>query len=159
MQRGEVPSFRLQRGFTYVWVMAAVAVLGIGFASVGPIWHDDVKREREKDALRIGQLYAQAIASYYKSSPGSDKRYPPTLEALLVDTRFVGTYRHLRRLYDDPLRPGRAWGVVRAADGGIRGVFSQSTEEPLRREPLDLGVTMLAAATRYSDWLFAPKVD
>ena len=159
MQCGEVLSFRLQRGFTYVWVMAAVAVLGIGLAAVGPVWHDDVKREREKDALRIGQLYAQAIASYYKSSPGSDKRYPPTLEALLVDTRFVGTYRHLRRLYDDPLRPGRAWCVVRAADGGIRGVFSQSTEEPLRREPLDLGVTMLAAAAKYSDWLFAPKVD
>ena len=48
---------RRQAGFTYVWVLALVAVLGIGLAAIGPMWHDDVKREREKDALRIGQLY------------------------------------------------------------------------------------------------------
>jgi hypothetical protein len=139
--------------------MALVAVLGIGLSAIGPLWRDDARREREKDALRIGQLYAQAIASYYKSSPGSAKRYPPTLDVLLMDTRFVGTVRHMRRLYDDPLQPGRPWGVIRAADGGIGGVYSTSNDEPLRREPLDLGITLLAAATRYSDWKFAPKVD
>lgn len=159
MPRGEIHRADSQHGFTYVWVLMTVAILAIGLAAIGPIWHDEVKREREKDALRVGQLYAQAIASYYKSSPGSEKRYPPTLEALLLDTRFVGTYRHLRRLYDDPLLPGRSWGLVRGPDGGIRGVYSQSAETPLRREPLDLGVTVLSAASKYSEWLFVPKVD
>ena len=86
------------------------------------------------------------------------KAYPPSLDSLLLDTRFVGTYRHIRRLYADPLDPSRAWGIVRAPDGGVRGVFSQSTEAPLRREPLDLGPTILSAASRYSDWHFVPEV-
>ena len=150
---------RTQGGFTYVWALAAVAVVGISLAAIGPSWHDSAKREREKEALRIGQLYAEAIARYYKSSPGSLKVYPPSLDALLLDSRFVGTFRHMRRLYGDPLQPGRMWGVIRAPDGGVRGVFSQSADEPLRREALDLGVTVLAPATKYSDWLFVPKVD
>jgi type II secretory pathway pseudopilin PulG len=139
--------------------MAAVGILGVGLAAIGPLWADAIKREREQELLRVGQLYAQAIASYYKSSPGSQKRYPPSLEALLLDTRFVGTYRHLRRLYADPMQPGQPWGVLRGPDGSVRGVFSQSMDEPLRREVLDLGVTTLPAAHRYSEWQFAPKVD
>lgn len=147
-----------ERGFTYVWVMAWVAVLGIGLAAIGPLWRDEVKREREQELLRIGQLYAQAIASYYKASPGSEKRYPPSLDALLLDTRFVGTFRHLRRLYPDPLQPARAWGLVRAPDGGVQGVYSLSDEAPFRREALDLGVMVLPPAGKYSQWRFVPDV-
>lgn len=159
MRAGSTAPRKAQLGFTYVWVMAMVALLGIGLAAAGPLWADAAKREREQEALRIGQIYARAIASYYKSSPGSLKSYPPSLDALLLDTRFVGTYRHLRRLYADPLKPGQPWGVVRAADGGVRGVFSHSTDRPLRSEPLDLGVTVLPAAQKYSEWQFVPKVD
>lgn len=149
----------VQRGFTYIWAMVAVAVLAIGLAAMGTTWAEASRREREQDLLRIGEIYARAIASYYHSSPGSLKRYPPSLEDLLIDTRFIGTYRHMRRLYADPLRSGQAWGVVRAADGGVRGVYSQSSGQPLRREVLDLGVTVLPAAHQYSEWQFAPKVD
>jgi type II secretory pathway pseudopilin PulG len=159
MRAGRPANGSSERGFTYVWVMTAVAILGVGLAAVGPLWSDAVKREREQELLRIGQIYAQAIGSYYRSSPGSQKRYPPSLEALLLDTRFVGTYRHLRRLYTDPLKPSQAWSVIRAADGGVLGVFSQSVDAPLRREPLDLGITVLPAASKYSDWQFVPKVD
>jgi type II secretory pathway pseudopilin PulG len=148
-----------ERGFTYVWVMALVAVLGIGLAAIGPLWSDDARRERERELLRIGQLYAQAIARYYQASPGSVKRYPPSLESLVLDTRFVGTMRHLRKLYADPVDPSRPWGVVRAPDGGVRGVHSQSDKAPLRTEALDLGITLLPAARTYSDWQFVPKVD
>ncbi|HEX6705219.1 MAG TPA: type II secretion system protein [Albitalea sp.] len=151
--------WRRERGFTYVWVMAMVAVLGIGLAAIGPLWSDATRREREADALRIGELYARAIASYYTSSPGSEKRYPPSLDALLLDTRFVGTYRHLRRLYGDPLKSGESWGVLRGPDGSVRGVVSRSDDEPLRHEPLDLGITVLTAAQKYSEWQFVPKVD
>ena len=149
----------MQRGFTYIWAMAAVAIAGIGLAAIGPTWADAARREREQDLLRIGQVYAQAIASYYRSSPGSAKRYPPTLDALLLDTRFVGTYRHLRRLYADPLHPEQAWGVVRASDGGVQGVYSQSQDAPMRREATDLDGVLLPAARQYSEWKFVPKVD
>ena len=148
-----------ERGFTYVWVMAAVAILGVGLAAMGSLWSDDARREREQEALRIGRLYAEAIDSYYRASPGSAKLYPPSLEALLEDTRFVGTYRHLRRLYGDPLRPGQPWSVVRGADGRVRGVASTSEDAPLRQEPLDLGVVVLPAARKYSEWQFVPRID
>jgi type II secretory pathway pseudopilin PulG len=148
-----------QRGFSYIAVLAMVALMGIGLAAIGPLWADEARREREDELLRIGRLYAEAIARYQKASPGSAKRYPPTLEVLLMDTRFVGTVRHLRTLYPDPLGPARPWGLLRDADGGIRGVFSQSEAPPLRTVPVVLGAVTLAPATRYSDWQFVARID
>jgi type II secretory pathway pseudopilin PulG len=159
MRAGDAVGTSMQRGFTYVWCLAAIAVMGLGLALLGPQWADEARRDKEAELLRIGTLYAEAIASYYHASPGSLKRYPATLEELLVDTRFVGVKRHLRRAYADPLQPSQPWGIVRAADGGVRGVYSQSPNPPLRAEPLDLGVTRLPASARYSDWHFVPKVD
>jgi len=150
---------RAQAGFSYVAVLAMVALMGIGLAAVGPLWAEESRREREDDLLRVGQLYADAIARYYKASPGSAKRFPPSLELLLMDTRFVGTMRHLRTLYADPVGAGRPWGLVRTSDGGIRGVFSRSEAVPLRTVPVDLGTLTLAPAARYSEWQFVAKVD
>lgn len=152
MRRGE-------QGFVYLWVLALIATLAVGLAAIGPLWNQEVRREREDELLRVGGLYAQAIASYYRLSPGNVKQYPGTLSALVLDTRFVGTVRHLRSLYPDPVAGGAAWGTLKAADGGIRGVYSQSEGAPLRAVSVDLGVTALRPAARYSDWQFVPKVD
>ena len=152
MQRGD-------GGFVYVWVLALVAVLALGLAAIGPLWSQEAKRDREDDLLRVGKLYAEAIAGYYRVSPGSVKHYPPSLEALLLDTRFVGTVRHLRTLYADPVSVDTPWGLLRAPDGGIRGVYSQSAAVPLRTVPVDLGIAVLAPAARYAEWQFEPKVS
>ena len=146
-------------GFTLVWVLAVLVIMSIGLATVGPNWQDQARREREQDLLRIGTLYAQAIANYYQASPGSQKRFPKTLDDLVLDTRFVGLRRHIRKTYSDPLNPDQSWGLVKAADGGVKGVFSQSTEVPLRQEVLDLGFATLPRASRYSEWKFVPRVD
>ncbi len=148
---------RAQGGFSYVVVLALVAIMGIGLAAIGPLWAEEAQREREDELLRVGQLYADAIARYHKASPGSAKLYPATLEVLLSDTRFVGTMRHLRALYPDPVGNGRPWGLLRGADGGIRGVYSQSEATPLRR--VALRSPTLAPATRYSEWQFIARVD
>jgi len=156
MQAGE--SRRSEQGFTYVWVLMTLAVLSVGLAALGPAWSDTVQREREADLIRIGTLYAQAIARYRDMSPGSAKTYPPTLEALLSDeARFVGLQRHLRRLYPDPMNPHKPWGLVRGPDGSIRGVYSTSDKAPFRREPMDLGAVQLPAAQHYFDWRFVPQ--
>ena len=146
-------------GFTFVWVLAAIVILSIGLAAIGPIWAEQARREREQDLLRVGQLYAHAIARYRANAPGTLKPYPISLDQLLLDGRFAGTVRHLRRLYPDPLGAQRPWGVVRDADGGIRGVYSQSTDMPLRREPLDLDGVSLPAAQRYDQWKFVTGPD
>ena len=108
--------------------------------------------------LRVGGLYAKAIAAYRLASPGSLKSYPSTLESLLVDDRMVSTTRHLRKLYADPLDPSRPWGVVRGPDGTVRGIYSRTEAKPLIDAPVELGVLTLPAAQRYSDWKFVPKV-
>ena len=147
------------RGFTFVWMLAALVLLSLGLTALGPRWADQAKRERENELLRIGTIYAKAIASYYAAAPGSLRQYPPELKSLLEDSRRVGTLRHLRRLYADPLDPSRPWGLRRSADGGIAGVFSRSDEIPLHLAPIDIGIAELPAAKRYSDWQFAPKVS
>lgn len=146
-----------QTGFTYVWLLAAIAILSTGLAAIGPSWSDQARREREQDLLRVGALYAKAIAVYRGASPGSQKLYPATLDDLLLDTRMVGTVRHMRKLYPDPLGPERAWGLVLGPDGRVRGVFSQSTDAPLRTEALELASASLPAARKYSDWKFVAK--
>lgn len=144
------------RGFTYVWALAAVALISVGLSVVGPLWADSARRDKEQELLRIGGLYAHAIASYYVQSPGSVKQYPERLEELLADDRFWGTKRHLRKLYPDPMDPSVPWGLVRDGHGHIRGVYSQSERKPFLQSARNLGLLRLAAAERYSDWRFAP---
>ena len=159
MQAGSTRSARPPSGgFTYLWMLAALVLFSIGLAAIGPPWAERAKREREQELVRIGTIYARAIASYYLAAPGSLRQYPPDLNSLLEDTRRVGTLRHIRRLYVDPLDPARPWGLVRAADGGVAGVYSKSEDAPLHTAPLDIGPAMLPQASRYSDWKFAPKV-
>lgn len=146
------------RGFTYVIVLLLIALLSFGLSIAGPRWADAAQREREAELVRIGALYAQAITRYHEASPGSLKQYPPSLESLLADGRFVGVRRHLRRLYTDPLVPGRPLGVLRAADGTVRGVFSTSAAQPLRRTPLQIdGVAEMPPADTYNQWVFQAK--
>jgi type II secretory pathway pseudopilin PulG len=165
MRHGESGSARVrahartQQGFAYGVVLAILALLGVALATAGTRWADRVQREREQDLLRVGQLYAQAILAYHRGSPGSDKTWPKNLEDLLLDSRMLGTVRYLRASYGDPMVPGQPFGLVHAADGSIRGVYSTSAATPFRQGPVDLGVTVLAPAQHYSDWQFIPKAD
>jgi len=159
MRRGERRRRAAQAGFTYVALLAIVALIGIALAAIGTRWADQVQREREQQLLRVGQLYAQALLSYHRGSPGSDKTWPRDMSELLQDPRMLGTVRHLRAPYTDPMVPGQPFGVIRAADGSIRGVFSTSTATPFRDGPVDLDVVVLPPARHYADWQFTPKVD
>lgn len=145
------------RGATLVLVLLLLALTSLGLSVVGPAWADQARYERERDLLRIGALYARALASYRAASPGSDKHHPERLEQLLADTRFVGTMRHLRKLYPDPLRPGAPWGLVKDAAGRIIGVYSQSDDAPIARGMQQLDGLTLPPARRYSDWKFIAK--
>jgi len=144
-------------GFTIVSLLVVLAVCLTGLAVARPMWSQQVKREREQELLRVGALYARAIASYRNASPGSLKQNPPTLQALLVDTRFIGLRRHLRTLYPDPIDPRQPWGLVLDADQRVAGVYSQSAEAPVAEAAVDLGDIALAPARHYADWRFTLK--
>lgn len=153
MRRGDVH----QRGFTLVAVLVVLALVGLGMAAAGPAWSVHTQRDREDELLRVGLLYAQAIAEYRDSSPGSAKAYPDELAWLVNDTRFIGTTRHMRKLYPDPMNPGQPWGLVKDDAGHIVGVYSRSDKAPLRQQRIDLGMLQLEVAERYADWIFKPK--
>jgi type II secretory pathway pseudopilin PulG len=148
-------SARHQAGFTYVTVLLLVTLMSLALAIAAPRWSDAQQHAREDELLRIGQLYATAIASYYEQSPGTRKRYPESLDDLLLDGRMVGTKRHLRKLYPDPMLPGQALQVVRDADGGIQGVFSASTAVPIRQGVQRFQrMAAIPRSSQYRQWIF-----
>jgi hypothetical protein len=102
----------------------------------------------------MGREFVDAIGSFYEDTPGAAKKFPPTLDQLVQDPRFVGTRRHLRRAYKDPITLADAWGVVKAPDGGIMGVYSLSEATPRRQTDFPAWVQVTGGARRYSDWKF-----
>ena len=159
MRRGDRHRPTRQRGFTLVFGLFAVAAAAAGAMLLATQWTRDMQREKEAELLRVGDLYAQAIASYYQTSSGSVKRYPPDLQSLLEDRRYIGLHRHLRALYADPVTGSTDWGMVRADDGGIMGVYSRSDAHPWRRIAARLDHSDLLAAQHYSEWKFIAKVQ
>jgi len=149
---------RNQAGFGWLFVLVALALASTAGAAVAQRWSDQTAREKEHQLLRIGDAYARALAEYRASSPGSDKRYPPSLEQLVLDTRFVGIRRHLRTLYADPVTGQADWVLLLDARGDIVGLHSRSEQRPWARVPQRLDFTDLPAAERYADWVFTPRL-
>jgi type II secretory pathway pseudopilin PulG len=137
-------------GFTYLTVLYAVALIGLGLALTGEVWHSAVKRDREAQLLYAGGQYRRAIGRYYASGPA---QYPRALNDLLKDARQAGTERYLRRLYPDPVTGKAEWGLVKTPAGEIMGVYSLSAEKPFRTANIGTG-NDFGAATKYSDWKF-----
>jgi len=98
----------------------------------------------------------QAIGSYYERSPGTVKRYPEKLEYLVEDHRYLSVQRHLRRIYRDPITGTTNWGVVRAPDGGVMGVYSMSEQVPIGRLGLHVWKQRSSASYENFRFVYAP---
>jgi len=162
-------TLQLEKGYTLIALMVLLAVCMLVISTTGPMWSAQMAREREKDLQRIGFLYAQAIASYYKSSPGTLKQFPSQLEDLLVDKRYVTVRRYLRALYPDPVNPDQPWGLIYDQNRQIIGVYSLSQTEPRASVgTAKLSETVLLmnksnenldSSKHYSDWKFMAKIN
>jgi len=117
-----------QRGFTYIGLLFAVAILGITLASVGVVWSAQLRREREAQLLFIGDQYRQAIGRYLQAGG----TYPLSLADLVEDKRVPMPRRFLRRLYPDPMTGAVDWELIQNPDGGIMGVASASQQQPIK---------------------------
>jgi len=148
---------RGQAGFTYIWLLAALAVLGLFLAVVGPMWATQVQRERETELLRVGAAYAQAIEHYYAMAPGGVKTMPTRIDDLLLDPRFATPVRHLRAAYPDPIDPAHDLEPIVGGGGQLLGVHSTSDAEPLRRVEWTDGRHVIAPAAHYKDWQFLAR--
>ena len=144
-----------QRGFTYLVMLLAVALIGIGLVATSEVWSQSRQREKERELLFIGNQFRQAIALYYWRTPGGAHQYPKDLEALLEDKRWPVTQRYLRKVYRDPMTGTQDWGVVEAPGGaGIMGVYSKSESVPIKTANFPARWEKFAEARSYLDWKF-----
>jgi type II secretory pathway pseudopilin PulG len=140
-----------KRGFTYLTVLVVVAFMGLGLAVAGQVWRTALMRDREVELLYAGNQYRRAIERYYVSGLS---QYPRALDDLLKDPRKPGTERYLRKLYADPMTGKSEWGIVKAPDGGIMGVYSRSEDKPIKTANFPLVNRDFEGAAKYSDWKF-----
>jgi len=140
-----------QRGFTYLTLLFLLPVLTGGFALLGEVWHTAAVRDKERELLFVGHQYRLAIERYYLAGTQS---YPRTLDDLLKDPRRLTTERYLRKRYLDPVTGKPEWGLVKAADGGIMGVYSLSESRPLKSANFRLRDQDFLESKTYSGWKF-----
>jgi type II secretory pathway pseudopilin PulG len=144
----------VQKGFTYLALLIAVAVGGSVLAAVGELTSHAQEREKEAELLFAGHQYRQAIAAFYERSPGGAKVYPQKLEDLLEDKRYPMAQRYLRKLYADPVTGKAGWGLMEAPGGGIMGVYSLAELKPVKSGGFSREDETFADAASYADWKF-----
>lgn len=142
------------RGSVYLTMLFFVAFMGVALAATSEVWSTQRQREREEALLSIGAEFAQAIKSYYLSSPGLVKTYPARLQDLLEDSRFLFKKRHLRQIYVDPMTGTRDWRLVMDVQGGIRGVSSTSEKAPIKTSNFEDPFAGFAGSKKYSEWVY-----
>jgi type II secretory pathway pseudopilin PulG len=142
-----------EKGYTFIWIMFVVAFAGIALAGAGQVWKTEARREKEKELLFVGEQFRLAIGSYYENSPGA-KRYPDSLQKLLLDDRFPTATRHLRKIFHDPMTGIAEWGLISRPGVGITGVHSLSAQKPLKKANFHERYKSFAEADSYREWKF-----
>ena len=143
-----------QHGFSYLFTLLMVAVLGVGLTVLADLDSLVTRREQEQTLLQIGHEFRQALGRYQALKVGAGTgQYPTRLEDLLLDQRLPGIHRHLRRVRVDPLTGKAEWGLLRV-NGRIVGVHSLSTGAPIKEDGFDADDQAFKGARRYRDWVF-----
>lgn len=142
-------------GFSYLIALFLVAVLSVITIRAMENLATSARRDKEAELLAIGMEYRRAIVMYYQNSPGTAKAYPKKLDDLLLDARATKISRPLRRLYRDPMTNQTDWGLIKANDGGVMGVYSLSTGKPIKRKGFAPELSMFEVAVTYQDWKFS----
>jgi type II secretory pathway pseudopilin PulG len=167
MRRGSAAP-RRAAGFSYLGLLALVALIGILLAAAGEVTRTATQREREAELLWVGHQYRDAIGRYL----ATNHRYPAQLADLLGGTLAGGeggagaagassgsgmsalTFRAIRRLYRDPMTNATDWTPVPSPDGSIMGVASSSTRAPIKKAGFEDDDAAFVDAESYAAWQF-----
>lgn len=149
---------RPERGFSYLLLLVALAVLSMVAAGTLQLGQALSRRDAEDALLVAGNDLGEALRSYVRAGVGSAPVAvvlgPQSLDELLRDPRVPGLRRHLRRIPVDPLTGQADWGLVRDRNGRIVAVHSRSQETPIRQTGFGHPNEHFEQASRYSDWTF-----
>ena len=142
-------------GYVLLTVLVFIATATLAASAQVTVFETAAQREKEAQLLFVGMQYRNAISAYYHSAPpGSARSLPPTLEALVNDTRFGPPRHHLREIYPDPITRSADWVLV--YDGtGIVGVHSRSMRKPIKQQGFPAPLAAFASKKHYSDWNFS----
>jgi type II secretory pathway pseudopilin PulG len=145
---------RYASGFTYIGLLLVIAFMGLGMGMATELWQTVAQREKEKELLFIGHEFRQALNNYRDSDNG-DGTLPAKLEDLLRDTRAEDEVkRYLRKIYVDPMTGAANWGLILDEDGGIQGIYSQSTAVPIKNMGFSKDDVLFLNKQSYTDWKF-----
>lgn len=146
-------------GFTYLFALLAVVIMGIMQGLAGTSWRQVMQREREQELLFRGLQIQEAITRWHQPHPGVLRHVATPLndlKDLLEDPRTPGRVRHLRRLYRDPMT-NREFSVIREPNRGIVGVVSTSGAETIKKDNFPEPLQDLAGQQYYNQWKFIYK--
>ncbi len=143
-----------EKGFTYPAALALIIIVSVSLMVVQKQWSTTVKREKEKELFFRAEQIVQAIEFYYDNSSSEVKEYPRSFKALLKDNRSLSLKRYLRKLYKDPMTRDGEWGVIYDGKGGIKGVFSRSAVEPMKKGNFSEMYQSFKNKKKYNDWKF-----
>lgn len=144
-------------GFAYVFLLAAVATIGMLSATSLSLGNQVSRRDAERELLAIGGEFEQALKSYAgfrrDGATAADGLGPHTLQELLKDPRVPFVKRHLRQIYADPLTGRSEWGLVIDPTGSIVGIYSMSDGLPIQRSGFDPSRSSFENAKTYASWV------
>jgi type II secretory pathway pseudopilin PulG len=143
-------------GFAYLSLLIFLALMGFFCAmavQVGTLVH---RRAAEQALLDVGLEFARALSSYSDQTPAGMDDQPLSLQDLLLDKRQTERLRHLRKIYPDPMTGSTEWGLELDPDTRrIIGVFSLSTQPPIKVGNFPPGLASLNDKKIISEWVFS----
>jgi hypothetical protein len=151
--------FNKTRGYAYLWLLLVVALMGLGLSMAAQLDATTAQRHAEKTLLSTGHQFRYAIGRYLETQNTAGKReYPPSLEALLRDSRTPDVRRYLRQIFVDPLTGQAQWGLVYLG-GRIVGVHSLSEKPPIKQDNFSAEDSAFRGKTSYREWVFTYPPD
>lgn len=146
-----------QFGFTYLGLVILIAIIGLTAVASIQVGSIVQRRAAEEELLEIGNEFRAALISYAAATPQGATTLPSTVEDLLRDHRYLGTRRHLRKLYIDPLTGKDDWGVIIGANttgSGIVAFYSMADGMPIKVDGFSPPFKHFKGKKSYHEWLF-----
>ena len=108
-----------EQGFMLVGLIVAIFIVLLVLGIAAPKMAEELKRDREVEAVHRGNQYVRAIQLYYRKS-GS---YPGSMDALAKGTPV----KFLRQQYIDPFTGKSDWRIIHVGEAKttVKGLFGQ----------------------------------
>ena len=120
IKRGTETERQGEQGFLLVGLIVAIFLILLALGVAAPKVAQNLRREREVEAIHRGNQYVRAIRLYTKRGTGP---YPATIEQLEKTTNI----RYLRQRYVDPITGKDDWRLIHVGEAKttVKGFFGQ----------------------------------